>query len=107
MEWSNNKVALLIVFDIWSYEYNQIKRILESRSIVTIGFLLSDYNTVSVYQISIKAIQEQFKKVRSENSQLWRRGSGWNRETVAVYFCELSVDRGILELNDSDIASMF
>lgn len=106
MEWSNDKVALLIVFDMWGYEHDQIKRILESRSIVTTGPSLSDYNAAPVYQVSIKAIQEQLKKVRSENPQLWRRGSGWNREAVAAYLCELSVDRGVLELSDSDIASM-
>ena len=106
MEWSDDKVATLIVFDMWGYEHDQIKRLLERRSIAMTGSSLSDYTTAPVYQVSTKAIKEQLKRVRSENPQLWKRGSGWNKEAVTAYLCELSIDRKILELSEADIESM-
>jgi hypothetical protein len=106
MEWSNENVAILIVFDMWGYQHEQIKRLLERRSVVMAGSSLSDYAATPVYQVSIKAIKEQLKRVRSENRQLWRRGSGWNKEEVTAYLCRLSIDRRLLELSEADIASM-
>lgn len=103
-KWSDEEIAVLVVFALWGFSHKAIAAILTNRR-AEIRAILEP--VVPQYTRTVKAVDSKLVKVRQENPDLWSSTEGWNQRAVLEYLQQLNVDHQlvirILSLTQADI----
>jgi hypothetical protein len=103
-KWSDEEIAVLVVFALWGFSHKAIAAVLTNRR-AEIRAILEP--VVPQYIRTVKAVDSKLVKVRQENPDLWSSTEGWNQRAVLEYLQQLNVDHQLvirlLSLTQADI----
>jgi hypothetical protein len=87
IQWSDQEIALAMIFDSWEINHGVIGKLLMNRWVSIRGA-----TTAPGDERTAKSVTEKLSKLRRENPQLTSLSGEWNLAMAHQYILQLSID---------------